>query len=147
MTLTIWKNLVLIFFNLPVLPNFPLSRRSFACYKFGVKGVFESKCLFASDGVLLSKPRRKMSFPIYFHIYDKRWMDWMTTDWMMTIGWLNLIQWMDWMTMSRLDDNGLVGLNWIRLATDWMMTIAALLTQFARSLGAVRIGQSGGLII
>ena len=54
---------------------------------------------------------------------------------------------MDWMTMSRLDDNGLDGLNWIRLATDWMMTIAALLTQFARSLGAVRIGQSGGLII
>ena len=54
---------------------------------------------------------------------------------------------MDWMTMSGLDDNGLVGLNWIRLATDWMMTIAALLTQFARSLGAVRIGQSGGLII
>ena len=51
------------------------------------------------------------------------------------------------MIMDGLDDNGLVGLNWIRLATDWMMTIAALLTQFARSLGAVRIGQSGGLII
>ena len=50
-------------------------------------------------------------------------------------------------SMDGLDDNGLVGLNWIRLATDWMMTIAALLTQFARSLGAVRIGQSGGLII
>ena len=29
---------------------------------------------------------------------------------------------------------------------DWMR-IAAQLTQFARSLGAVRIGQSGGLII
>ena len=113
MTLTILKNLVLIFFNLPVVLNFSLCL-SFACYKFGVKGVFESKCLFASDGVLLSKPRRKMTFPIYLPIYDKRWMDWMTTDWMMTIGWLNLRgHWMNWMTMDGLDDNEWIGWQWI----------------------------------
>ena len=44
---------------------------------------------------------------------------------------------MDWMRMD-----------WIEFDfIEWMMMMLARVTQFARSLGAVRIGQSGGLII
>ena len=39
-------------------------------------------------------------------------------------------------------------MDWIEFDfIEWMMMMLARVTQFARSLGAVRIGQSGGLII